>query len=165
VDSPKAGDPRFEFQTRLLERGAEALLHEVGRLDDILFKVKASAVAAWVALMGWAFTTKNVAMIPLGFVVIIGFWLLEGLFRGIQIGHIDRGTALTQFFNDCEQLNQAFGDREFPANIVFPVLLKQNETTKLWMYCRGLVSPTVATLYLFLALSNFLIVIAAPLGQ
>ncbi len=50
---------RFEFQKALFAKGCEQVQSQIAHLDEILFKVKASAVTVWVALMGWAFTSKE----------------------------------------------------------------------------------------------------------
>ena len=71
---------RFELQKSLLENGLDQVQKQIIHLDDILFKIKTSAITVWVALMGWALTGSRILIVPLGFVVIIGFWLLEGMF-------------------------------------------------------------------------------------
>ena len=84
---------QFEFQTRMFEKGAESIQHHIGRIDAILFKIKASSVTIWVALIGWGLTQEIPAMYPSGFIAIVGFWLLEGFFRGIQSEYIDSSLA------------------------------------------------------------------------
>ncbi len=148
---------RFEFQALMFEKGAEELQRHISRLDEILFKIKASGVTVWIALIGWSFTSKNNFMIPLGGVVIIGFWLLEGLFRGIQTRYIDRSGELTRLLNDREALDRCFESQEFPSNVVYPMTFRETEISKLSTYGRGLIAPSVATLYLFLAFVNYLI--------
>ena len=93
-------DQSFEFQLRLLEKGVADLQLHIGRLDELLLKVKATAVTVWVAMMGWAFTAKISMIVLLGFVVLVGFWLLEGLFKGIQLRYIDLSRELGKFLND-----------------------------------------------------------------
>ena len=75
---------RFSSQLRMLEQGANELQRHIGRMDEILFQIKASSVTVWIALIGWSFTTQKTALIPLGLVVILGFWLPERFFRGLQ---------------------------------------------------------------------------------
>ena len=41
----------FEFQLRMLEKGADAIQRHIERVDGILFKIKASAITVWVALI------------------------------------------------------------------------------------------------------------------
>jgi len=152
-----ANTTRFEFQTRLLEKGAEQLQHHISRIDEILSKIKAGAVTVWVALIGWAFTTNNIPIISLGAVVILGFWLLEGFFRGIQARYFVSSAKLTSFVNDREALDQCFKSLEYPADLIYPMTFKESEWTKLVMYWRGLSAPSTIILYAFLGFVNYLI--------
>jgi len=122
-----------------------------------LHNVFIQSLTVWIALIGWSFTSRNNLMIPLGGVVIIGFWLLEGLFRGIQTRYIDRSGELTRLLNDREALDRCFESQEFPSNVVYPMTFRETEISKLSTYGRGLIAPSVATLYLFLAFVNYLI--------
>lgn len=72
---------RFELQKALFEKGFDQIQMQIIHLDNILFKIKASAITVWIALMSWAFTNKQPQIVPLGVVVIIGFWLLEAMSR------------------------------------------------------------------------------------
>ena len=65
-------DRRFDLQKSLLEKGFEQVQKQIQHLDEILFKIKASAITIWVALMGWAISNTKPEIIPLGIVVIIG---------------------------------------------------------------------------------------------
>jgi len=151
---------RFQLQLRMLEKGAEELQGNIGRIDDILFKIKASGITVWVALIGWAFTTKNFLIIPLGWIVIIGFWLLEGFFRGIQERYLLSSFSLTRLLNDRQQLDVCFEAQEFPPNMVYPMAVRESPLQELIMYARGLIAPAVSILYLFLGFINYLIWIA-----
>jgi hypothetical protein len=151
----------FEFQLRMLEKGADAIQRHIERIDEVLFKVKASGVAVWVALIGWSFTSKNDLLIPLGLVVILGFWLLEGYFRGIQARYLASSNSLTRFLNDEQALKTSFDNHHLPPRIVYPMTFDENELEKLRMYVKGLIAPSVAILYLFLAFVNYLLWLAA----
>ena len=148
---------RFEFQTRLLEKSAEQLQFHISRIDEMLSKIKAGCVTVWVALIGWSFTTDNMPIIALGAMVILGFWLLEGFFRGIQSRYLASSVKLTAFFNNKEELEQCFKSQEYPANIIYPMNFKESEWTKLLMYWRGLSAPSTVILYAFLGFVNYLI--------
>ena len=151
----------FAFQLRMLEKGADAIQRHIERIDEILFKVKASGVTVWVALLGWSFTSKNALLILLGLVAILGFWLLEGYFRGVQARYIASSLSLTGFLNDEQALKTAFESRRLPPRIVYPMNFNENELEKLKMYGKGLIAPSVAILYLFLAFVNYLLWIAS----
>ncbi len=148
---------RFEFQTRLLEKGADELQDHISRLDEILSKTKAACVAVWVAIIGWAFTTNNVPLIALGAMVLTGFWLLEGFFRGVQARYFAHSVKLTQFFNDRKALDECFKSQEYPAGLVNPMTFQESEWTKLKMYWRGLSAPSTVIFYAFLGFVNYLI--------
>jgi hypothetical protein len=151
----------FEFQLRMLEKGADAIQRHIERIDEVLFKVKASGVTVWVALIGWSFTSKNDLLMLLGFVVILGFWLLEGYFRGIQARYLASSTILTRFLNDEQALNTSFENYHLPPRIVYPMTFDEDELEKLRMYGKGLIAPSVAILYLFLAFVNYLLWLVA----
>jgi hypothetical protein len=157
-----AEDEPFAFQLRMLEKGAAELQAQVARLDELLFKIKASFITVWAAMIGWAFTIKSVRLLPLGFVVIVAFWMFEGMFRGIQARYIERSRWITRFANDRDAVQRAFATRTFPADIVFPLTLSETEWDRLRLWGRGLISPVVATLYLFVALVTYLLWIAVP---
>src|SRR5262245_46962927 len=156
---------RFSFQLRMLEQGANELQRHIGRMDEILFKIKASSVTVWIALIGWSFTTQKTALIPLGLVVILGFWLLEGFFRGLQARYLRSSSALTNFLNDEAALSISFEKRTLPPKLVYPMTFQAGEIEKLRMYGKGLIAPSVGILYLFLALINYLLWIATDVRQ
>jgi hypothetical protein len=154
---------RFAFQLRMLEEGANELQRHIGRMDEILFKVKASSVTVWIALIGWSFTTEKTTLIPLGFVVILGFWLLEGFFRGLQARYLKSSSVLTSFCNDEAALKISFEKQTLPPMLVYPMTFQEGEMEKLRMYGKGLIAPSVGILYLFLAFMNYLLWIAADI--
>ena len=149
----------FAFQIAMLEKGYDQVQTQIIHLDEILFKIKASAITVWVALMGWSFTSQKVEIIPLGVVVIIGFWFLEAMYKGVQIRYIEASKRLMAFVNDNEKLKRQFEKQQFTPGIVYPVALEISELDRLIMLIRGLISPTVATVYLFLGFSNVLVLL------
>jgi len=161
-DAPPPRDEAFMFQLRMLEKGAAEIQAQVARLDELLFKIKASFITVWAAMIGWAFTIKSDRLIPLAFVVVVAFWMFEGMFRGIQSRYIERSRWITSFANDHQALQHAFVTRMFPPNIVFPLTLSETEWDRLRLWGLGLISPIVATLYLFVGLVTYLLWIAAP---
>ena len=154
---------RFELQKSLLEKGFEQIQGQINHLDEILFKIKASVITVWVALMGWSFTSGKTELVPLGIVVIIGFWLLESMFKGIQIRYIEISSNLMKMVNDTESLEAQFKQRRFADSSIFPIALNLNEVERGILMGRGLISPMVATVYLFLGFANMLVWVA--LGQ
>jgi hypothetical protein len=147
---------RFEVQTSLFEKGFDQVQEQIIHLDDILFKIKASAITVWVALMGWAFTASKPQIVPLGIVAIIGFWLLEALFKGAQLRYIQISANLMRVVNDTATLQQQFEERNFKGGVIYPVALNLTELDRLILMLRGIVSPTIATVYLFLGFANAL---------
>lgn len=148
---------QLDFQARMFEKGADSIQNHIGRIDEILFKIKASGVTVWVALIGWGLTKNIPEMIPLGFIAISGFWLLEGYFRGLQSRYFDTSLAITSFLNDKKALKRAFDESSFPADIVYPMTFNVSEIEKLRRYGKGLIAPSVAILYLFLSFINYLL--------
>ena len=148
---------RFEFQKTLFEKGFQQVQIQIIHLDEILFKIKTSAITVWVALMGWALTGSKTQIVPLGIVVIIGFWLLEAIFKGAQIRYIEISANLMHVVNDTDSLQHQFGTRNFQGGIIYPVALNLTEVDRLILMGRGIVSPTIATPYLFLAFANSLV--------
>jgi hypothetical protein len=145
---------RFEFQTKMLEKGAEELQRQIARLDEILFKIKASAITVWTALMGWSLTNKAFSLSLLGFVLIAGFWIFEVVYRGLQIGYIGRAKELSTFFNDDTRLAESLKAKKFPPNLVYPLTFRQFSSSKERIYAKAFLSPAVFLLYVFLALVN-----------
>ena len=97
---------RFELQKALFEKGFEQIQKQIHHLDEILFKIKASAITVWVALMGWAISNSKPEITLLGIVVIIGFWLLESMFKGTQIRYIEISKRLMHMVNDTDSLQK-----------------------------------------------------------
>ncbi len=153
------------FQLRMLEKGASEIQTQVARLDELLFKLKASFITVWAAMIGWSFTIKSDRLIPLAFIVVIAFWMFESMFRGIQWRFIERSRWITAFVNDHELLARTFATRTFPSQIVFPLGIRETEWDRLRIWARGFISPVIATLYLFVGFVTYLLWIAAPFGS
>jgi hypothetical protein len=160
IDVPEFSAKRFEFQNALLEKGFEQIQKHILQLDEILFKIKASAVTVWVALMGWSITAKEAALVSLGAFVIIGFWLLEAQFKGVQIQYKKISRKLMDFVNDNADFDEQFSQSAFRAGIIHPVALHRTELEKVSSMMIGFLSPTVSTVYLFLGTVNALIWLA-----
>ena len=150
----------FEFQTRMLEKGVEVLLQQIGRFDEIVFKIKVAAMTVWVAVVGWALTVRHEGLLLLGFVVIGGFWLLEGFFRGVQLRYILRAEDTARLLNDRERLEKSFTALEFPADVIFAVSFRETGLKKLGLYSKGMITPSVAIPYLLFAGINCLVLIS-----
>jgi hypothetical protein len=151
---------RFEFQTRMLEKGMEVLQQQIGRFDEIVVKMKVAALTVWVVFVGWALTASHAGLILLGFVVIIGFWVLEGFFRGVQLRYILRAEDLARLLNDRARLDQSFTTLEFPADVIFAVSFRETGRQKLGLYGQGMITPSVAIPYLLFACINGLVLIS-----
>jgi len=157
TEESNSSSSQFEFQTRMFEKGADSIQNHIGRIDEILFKIKASSVTVWVALIGWGLTQGIPGMIPLGLIAIVGFWLLEGYFRGIQSGYIEASLSITSFANDNEAIQKTFNESSFPPNTVYPMTFKVSDFDKAKRYAKGMIAPSVAILYLFLLFINHLL--------
>ncbi|MEG4117461.1 hypothetical protein QUA43_08310 [Microcoleus sp. N9_B4] len=75
---------RFEFQLAMLQKGAEELEKKIANFNTILLQLKTAAITIWVALIGWGFANKIDALVPLGYVIIFGFWFLEATYWRVQ---------------------------------------------------------------------------------
>jgi hypothetical protein len=147
---------RFEFQTRMLEKGVEVLLQQIGRFDEIAFKIKVGAMTVWVAFVGWGLSVGHEGLILLGFVVIVGFWLLEGFFRGVQLRYILRAEDIARLLNDRERLDKSFTALEFPADVIFAVSFRETGLKKLGLFRQGMITASVAIPYLLYICINCL---------
>ena len=150
-------NPRFNFQIRMLEKGADELERQIGRLDEVLFKIKASAITVWVAIIGWAMSSQSPQLIPLGFAALVGFWLLEGIFRRVQLRYIQQMKTLSSFLNNTQALDKSFQTYVLPDNCIYSMGFSEGSWQKLKLLLDGLLSTTVFSIYLFLALVNLLV--------
>ncbi len=161
-NSEKPSHARFAFQLKMFEAGASQIQAQITHLDELLFKIKASFITVWAAMIGWAVTIRSERLLPLAFIVVVAFWMFEGLFRGVQLRLIHWSRQITSFVNDTETLDRTFATGVLPPNLVFPLGVKTTEWNDLRFYGRGLIAPTVATLYLFVGFVTYLLWIAGP---
>ncbi len=154
---------RFQFQCELFEEGFQQIQAQIRTLDEVLFKIKTGAVTLWVLLIGWAFGSGLERLLPLGFAIVFFFWLLEAMFRAVQLRYISKSRELSTFANDVQALDACFAKRAFPAGLVYPVGLRESEVRGLLRFTAGLFSGTVLPLYLMLALATAVVWLAAPL--
>jgi hypothetical protein len=161
-----SNNARFEFQLKMLENGGNEIHKNIGQLVDILFKIKTSAVTVWVALIGWSFIVRNLSVIPLGFIAIGGFWLMEGIFQGFHFRHLNRCKKLAKLLNDTKVLDEYFNSSEFPPNVIYETTgFDESVKERFRLLCRGLIAPSVAILYLFLiAINSFIWLLVKSLG-
>ena len=146
----------FELQMRMFEKGIDMLENQISRLDDVLFKIKASTITVWIAIIGWALTNSNPQIIVLGFVAIVGFWNTEAIFRGVQLRYIDRVHDATKLLNDIDQLSVVFTNKAFQSNQVYSIGVGEGQLTKGALLVRGLFSPSVFVTYFVLFSVNIL---------
>jgi hypothetical protein len=105
---------RFEFQVAMLQKGAEELEKKIANFSTILQQVKTASVTIWVALIGWVIASKIYALVPLGYVIIFGFWFLEATYWRVQFYYMQRAAAVTEFLNDERALDESFNTRSIP---------------------------------------------------
>jgi hypothetical protein len=53
----------------MLQKGAEELEKKIANFNTILQQLKTAAITIWVALIGWALTSKIDVLVPLGYVM------------------------------------------------------------------------------------------------
>jgi hypothetical protein len=146
---------RFEFQLAMLQKGAEELEKKIAYFTTILMQLKTVAITIWVALIGWVFTSKIDALIPLGYVIIFGFWFLEATYWKVQLYYIQRVHAITQFLNNESALDESFNTRSIPEDLVYPLgSLKTIKMPSLW---RAMCAPSIYIFYTFLLVVNSIV--------
>jgi hypothetical protein len=146
---------RFEFQLAMLQQGAEELEKKVANFTTILMQLKTAAITIWVGLIGWVFTSKLDALVPLGYVIIFGFWLLEATYWKVQFYYMQRSYAVTQFLNDESALDESFQTRSIPEGLVHPLgSLKKIKMPSLW---RAICAPSIYIFYTFLFVVNSIV--------
>lgn len=146
---------RFEFQLAMLQKGAEELERKIANFNTILQQLKTTAITIWVALIGWAFASKIDALVPLGYVIIFGFWLLEATYWKVQFYCIQRVDALTQFLNNQNALDESFNTRSIPEGLVHP--LGSLKTIKMPSLGRAICAPSIYIFYTFLFVVNSIV--------
>jgi hypothetical protein len=143
---------RFEFQLAMLQKGAEELEKKIANFTIILMQLKTAAITIWVALIGWAFASKIEALVPLGYVIIFCFWLLEATYWKVQLYCMQRSHALTEFLNNESALDKSFNTRSIPEGLVYPLgSLKTLKMPSLW---RAICAPSIYIFYTFLLAVN-----------
>ncbi len=146
---------RFEFQLAMLQKGAEELEKKIANFTTILMQLKTAAITIWVALIGWVFTSKIEALVPLGYVIIFGFWFLEATYWKVQFYYLQRANALTQFLNNESALDESFNTRSIPEGLVHPLgSLKTIKRPSLW---RAICAPSIYIFYTFLFVVNSIV--------
>jgi len=146
---------RFEFQLAMLQKGAEELEKKIANFTTILIQLKSVAISIWVALIGWVFTSKIEALVPLGYVIIFGFWFLEATYWKVQFYYLQRANAITQFLNNESALDESFHTRSIPEGLVHPLgSLKTIKMPSLW---RAICAPSIYIFYTFLFVVNSIV--------
>src|SRR6476469_714244 len=143
---------RFEFKLAMLQKGSEELEKKIANFTTILLQLKTAAITIWVALIGWVFASKIHALVPLGYVIILGFWFLEATYWKVQFYYMQRSNAVTQFLNDEIALDESFNNRSIPEGLVHPLgFLK---TLKMPSLGRAICAPSIYIFYTFLFVVN-----------
>ena len=146
---------RFEFQLAMLQKGAEELEKKIANFTTILMQLKTAAITIWVALIGWVFASKINALVPLGYVIIFGFWFLEATYWRVQFYYMQRAAAVTEFLNDERVLDESFNTRSIPEGLVHPLgSLKIFKMSSLW---RAICAPSIYIFYTFLFVVNSIV--------
>lgn len=139
---------KFEFQLSMLQQGAEELEKKIANFSTILQQIKTAAITIWVALIGWGFASKIDALIPLGYVIIFGFWFLEATYWRVQFYYMIRAAEVTEFLNDEQALDESFNTRCIPSGLVHP--LGSLKTLKMPSLVRAMRAPSIYIFYTFL---------------
>ena len=143
---------RFEFQLAMLQKGVEELEKKIANFTTILMQLKTAAISIWVALSGWVFASKIDALVPLGYVIIFGFWFLEATYWRVQFYYMQRAAAVTEFLNNEKALDESFNTRSIPEGLVHPLgSLKTLKMPSLW---RAMCAPSIYIFYTFLFAVN-----------
>ncbi|MEG4518895.1 MULTISPECIES: hypothetical protein [unclassified Microcoleus] len=146
---------RFEFQLTMLQQGAEELEIKIANFSTILQQLKTAAITIWVALIGWVFASKIDALVPLGYVIIFGFWFLEATYWRVQFYYMLRAAAVTEFLNDESALDKSFNARSIPEGLVHP--LGSLKIFKMPSLGRAMCAPSLYIFYTFLLAVNSIV--------
>jgi hypothetical protein len=146
---------RFEFQLAMLQKGAEELEKKIANFTTIMMQLKTAAITIWVALIGWVFTSKIDTLVPLGYVIIFGFWFLEATYWRVQFYYMQRAAAVTEFLNDERALDETFNTRSIPKGLVHP--LGSLKTLKMPSLGRAMCAPSIYIFYTFLFVVNSIV--------
>ncbi|MEK0191031.1 hypothetical protein [Microcoleus anatoxicus] len=120
-----------------------------------MMQLKTAAITIWVALIGWVFTSKIDALVPLGYVRIFGFWFLEATYWKVQFYYIQRVNAITEFLNNETALDESFNTRSIPAGFVHPLGSLKN--IKMPSLGRAICAPSIYIFYTFLFIVNSIV--------
>jgi hypothetical protein len=143
---------RLEFQLAMLQKGAEELEKKIANFTTILMQLKTAAITILVALVGWVFSSRIDALVPLKYVIILGFWFLEATYWRVQFYYMQRATAVTEFLNDERALDKSFNTRSIPEGLVHPLgYLNILKMPSLW---RAMRAPSIYIFYTFLLAVN-----------
>jgi hypothetical protein len=146
---------RFEVQLAMLQQGAEEIENKIANFTTILMQLKTAAITIWVALIGWVFANKINALVPLGYVIIFGFWWLEATYWRVQFYYMQRAAAVTEFLNDERALEESFDTCSIPEGLVHPLgSLKIFKMPSLW---RAMRAPSIYIFYTFLLAVNSIV--------
>jgi len=146
---------RFEFQLAMLQQGAEELEKKIANFTTIMMQLKTTAITIWVALIGWVFTNKIDALVPLGYVIIFGAWFLEATYWRVQLYYIVRANAVTEFLNNESALDKSFNTRSIPEGLIHPLgSLKTIKMPSLWT---AICAPSIYIFYTFLFVVNSIV--------
>ncbi|MEG4584671.1 hypothetical protein QUA54_05375 [Microcoleus sp. MOSTC5] len=146
---------RFEFQLAMLQQGAQELEQKIANFTTILMQLKTAALTIWVALIGWVFANKINALVPLGYVIIFGFWFLEATYWRVQLYYMLRAAAVTEFLNDERALEESFDTRSIPEGLVHP--LGSLKIFKMPSLGRAMCAPSIYIFYTFLLAVNSIV--------
>ena len=135
-----------------MNRTAEELEKKIANFSTILQQLKTAAVTIWVALIGWVFASKIDALVPLGYVIILGFWFLEATYWKVQFYYMERVSAVTEFLNDKRALDESFNTRSIPFGLVHP--LGSLKIFKMPSLGRAMCAPSIYIFYTFLFAVN-----------
>ncbi|MEG4273650.1 MULTISPECIES: hypothetical protein [unclassified Microcoleus] len=139
----------------MLQQGAEELEKKIANFTTILMQLKTAAITIWVGLIGWVFTSKIDALVPLGYVIIFGFWFLEATYWRVQLYYMLRVNAVTQFLNDEMALDESFSTRSIPEGLVHP--LGSLKKLKMPSLGRAICAPSIYIFYTFLFVVNSIV--------
>ncbi|MEG5175431.1 hypothetical protein [Microcoleus sp. B3-D7] len=154
---------RFEFQLAMLQKGAEEVEKKIANFTTILMQLKTAAITIWIALIGWVFANKINALVPLGYVIIFGFWFLEATYWRVQFYYMQRAAAVTEFLNDESALDKSFNARSIPEGLVHPLgSLKIFKMPSLW---RAMCAPSIYIFYTFLLAVNSVVWLITTLSN
>ncbi|MEG4805784.1 hypothetical protein QUB63_34950 [Microcoleus sp. ARI1-B5] len=146
---------RFEFQLAMLQQGTQELEQKIANFSTILQQLKTAAITIWVALIGWVFASKIEALVPLGYVIIFGFWFLEATYWRVQFYYMQRAAAVTEFLNDERALDESFDTRSIPEGLIHP--LGYLKILKMPSLGRAMRAPSIYIFYTFLLVVNSIV--------